>query len=106
MMKRILALLTALAMLLGCAAAETAPEEGPQIHQIEMKTVPVYNYPSGISGVGFPLYFADGADDLAYVDLTDWAELINMTFANSSSAQGYAGFHVTYEVDEPERWSP
>ena len=26
MMKRILALLTALAMLLGCAAAETAPE--------------------------------------------------------------------------------
>ena len=99
-MKRIFALLTALAMLLGCAAAETAPEEGPQIHQIEMKTVPVYNYPSGISGVGFPLYFADGADDLAYVDLTDWAELINKTFANSSSAQGYAGFHVTYEVDE------
>ena len=39
-MKRTLILLTALVMLLGCACAETAPEENA--HQMEVNEVSVY----------------------------------------------------------------
>ena len=72
MMKRILALLTALMVLLGCAGAvaEAAPADGA--HQIESKTVPVIVPGQGEIPGGMTMYFADGVEDLPYIELRDW----------------------------------
>ena len=72
MLKRMIALLAVLTLLSSCAAAETVSDG---TRQIGMKTVPFYirSLDNQLPG-GFPLYFADGAEDLAYVDLSDWGE--------------------------------
>ncbi|MER1994852.1 MAG: hypothetical protein ABS897_12505, partial [Eubacteriales bacterium] len=102
MMKRILALLTALAMLLGCAAAETAPEAGKGTHQIEVKAVPLYlENPDTLWPEDFPVYFVDGVDDLPYVDLHDWAKLIEWHFTTNGGPQ-YAGYSIDVRVLEDE----
>lgn len=81
MMKRILALLTALAMLLGCAAAETAPTESAYRIE-EKKNVPIFiSATEMLPGDGMSLYFVDGADDLPYVNVKDWADMLNVAYA-------------------------
>ena len=99
MMKQILALLTVLTLLLGCAGAvaEAAPAEGA--HQIETKTVPALAPPQDAGGMS--MYFVDGAEDLPYIDLKDWADFMNGIFLN---LQKFAGMQVTFEVmDEAEK---
>lgn len=77
MLKRLLSLLAVLALLLNCAVAETAAVEA-ETHALEMKTVPFYEgAPENMSPDGFPLYFADGVDDMPYVELDTWAALLN-----------------------------
>jgi len=75
-MKRLLALLITLTMLLGCAVAEPAAEttaEPATTHQIEMKTFPFYVISkTEIWWEDFPLYFVDGVEDLPFVELNDW----------------------------------
>lgn len=97
MMKRILALLTALALVLACAGAvaETAPEENA--HQIEEKNIPVILYTGEELPGGMSLYFVDGAADLPYVNLNDWTVLLTGLY---SSSPQFAGFSVTAEVEE------
>ncbi len=97
MMKRILALLTALTLLLGCAGAmaEAAPAEGT--HQIEAQTVPVFQATGEELPGGFPLYFVDGVADLPYVNMSDWADFLNAVYI---SVPNFKGFTVTAEVDE------
>ena len=97
MMKRILALLTALAMLLGCAAAETAPTESAYRIE-EKKNVPIFiSATEMLPGDGMSLYFVDGADDLPYVNVKDWADMLNVAYAGYPQ---YAGFAVTAETEE------
>ena len=74
MLKRILALFTALCLLCGCAAAETAAATETAsatetaARQIGMKTYPFYLFSSQETWPEeFPLYFADGAADLPFV---------------------------------------
>ena len=90
-MKRLLAILITLSMLLGCgcAAAETAT------YQIEMKTFPTYSIANPDWKVDFPLYFVDGADDLPFVDLSDWTDVMNEFFADD-------GYQLTFEAKEAE----
>lgn len=99
MLKRMLALLAVLTLLSGCAAAETVRNGA---RQIEMKTVPFYirSLDNQLPG-GFPLYFADGAEDLAYVDLSDWADLMNAVIPDPTEPK-FDGIQVTAEADEAE----
>ena len=100
MLKRILALLAALTLLLGCACAAAETNTSATAHRIEMKNVPMYILsPQAQLPGGFPLYFADGAEDLAYVDLRDWADFMNMAFPDPTTHR-FDGFQVTAEVDE------
>ena len=102
MLKRIFALLTAVALLLGCACAfaEAAPAE--TTHRIELKTVPFFLLgPANQDPEGFPLYFVDGVEDLPYVNLSDWADFMNMAFPSPSMPK-FIGLQVTAEVDETE----
>lgn len=95
MMKRILSLLTALALLLGCAGAvaETAPTE--VVHQIEKTDVPVFVTGYGEIPEGMTMYFSDGVEDLPYIDLRDWADFMGGAFAGP---QKFNGLQVTFEV--------
>ena len=103
MLKRVLALLTAITMLLGCAVAETAQESTETTHQIEMKTVPLYlSSPAAQLPGGFTLYFKDGVEDLPFVDLSDWANFMNTLFGNPGSPK-YTGFNVTATVYEDDK---
>lgn len=90
-MKRLLAILITLSMLLGCgcAAAETAA------YQIEMKTFPTYSNLDPDWKVDFPLYFVDGVYDLPFVDLSDWTDTMNRLFARD-------GYQLTFEAREAE----
>ena len=99
MMKRVLALMTALALFLGCAAAETTPEPAEDIHEIEMKPYPFYLYEPDDKTEGFPLYFVDGAADLPFVDLFDWVDILNRVYP---SKHEYAGYQVTATVADGE----
>ena len=94
MMKRILAMLLALILLVGCGMAEPAVEtetaagteapaepEAAAVQKIEMKTFPFYLFSPDLTWPEeFPLYFADGVYDLPYVDLRDRAEILNWIF--------------------------
>ncbi len=88
-MKRIIAWLMTLVLLLGCAAAgETAEPEKPN-HKIE-KMYPLYLISTEIkSDNDFPLYFVDGADDLPFVNLGDWCEILDSIFADAEDVKGY-----------------
>ena len=58
-MKRLLAVLLILSLLLGCAVAESAAQP-ETTHQIEMKSFPFYLAKVDLQ-VDFPLYFVDGS---------------------------------------------
>ena len=47
----------------------------------------------------FPLYFADSAEDLPFVDLRDWCEILNMIFMDTV---GYDDYRVTASVDSED----
>jgi len=106
-MKRISALMTVLTLLFcgAASAAETTPAEttaaedtlAETARQIEMKNVPVFLAPGVELPGGFPLYFADGVEDLAYVNLSDWADFLNIAYSDDPH---YEGFTVTADVDE------
>ena len=109
-MKRILAVLMAVCLCFSCciaesvtvstAASETIPSLWPegQPHQIEKKELPFYFgslndlYPGD-----FPLYFADGVNDLPYVELRDFAEFMNIVYPHFGE-----DYHITVDVNEAD----
>ena len=103
MLKRILAIIISCALLFGCAIAETAAEsEAPAEatgYQIEMKTFPLhYLTVDDIWREDFPLYFINGADDLPFVEVHDWADVLNMEGPKLVGEN----YQVTLEVKEDE----
>jgi hypothetical protein len=103
-MKKWISILLILSILasFGCGAFAENTEVTEAADQIEMKTFPVYVYTSkDIWKEDFPLYFADGAEDLPYADLKDWAGLLSYIY-DGVSDKSYRGFQVTCEVQEDE----
>ena len=96
MMKRILSVLAALMLLFTCASAETAAEGG----RFESRKFVIYmggiNYVYNTDG-GFPLWFAEGAEDLPYVDLEDWASLMVDIMTDGGNIPGYELYVRTEE---------
>ena len=98
MMKRIIALLMILALLLGCAAAAETTEPEKPVYKIEEKKFPLYYDSTDIkSDHDFPLYFVDGADDLPFVDLSDWCEILINIFGDIPV---YKGYKLTVTVND------
>jgi len=96
--KRIIALLIALMLLSGCAAAEGDAEPGKITYEITRENYPLYFFNlGGKAEEDFPLYFADGAGDLPFVDVRDWTAILNSIFPEEPQ---YVGYHVTAETDE------
>ena len=103
-MKKWISILLILSILasLGCSAFAENTVETAAADQIERKTFPVYVYSSkDIWKEDFPLYFIDGAADLPYADLKDWAEFMSYIF-DIEKDMSYRGFQVTCEVLEDE----
>ena len=62
--------------------------------EIEEKTVPLYL--GGLDdAVDIPLYFVNGVDDLPYISITDWADLLATIYQES----GYEDYELYYETD-------
>ena len=98
MMKRIIALLMILALLLGCAAAAETTEPEKPVYKIEEKKFPLYYDSTDIkSDHDFPLFFVDGADDLPFVDLSDWCEILINIFGDIPV---YKGYKLTVTVND------
>ena len=74
-----LAIILSLALLLGCAAAGTAEESEAAAYRIGVKTFPVYfGDMNTVWREDFPLYFVNDAEDLPFVELNDWADVLNL----------------------------
>ena len=102
MIKRIFAMLLALVLAMGCAAAESA-DAPAAARRIELKTYPLYLFSPGEQWPdGFPLYFADGVYDLPLVELDDWAALVNKAFPQIGEGL-YDGYQLTVTKGETLR---
>ena len=98
-MKRLLALLLTLALLLGCAAAETAAEPESAPPQVTTKNFPVYAFSvTATWKEDFPLYFLDGVEDMPFVNLEDWKEVL--VFIGSNLSPGEKTYTLDFEVLE------
>ena len=73
------------------AAAETK-------HQIEEKVVTLY-VGAIDSSTEFPLYFMDGVEDLPWVELHAWCDLLNLLYPAYGGDENYA---LTYEQEGDE----
>ena len=98
MMKQALNLPTALVMLLGCACAETVPEE--RGHQIEVNEVPVYeDSKDGAMDTKYPVCLIDGVRDLPFTDLESWTAFMNDFMTDGGESPGYE-LKMTTNEDE------
>ena len=111
-MKKALSLFIALCLLWSCCAAEEtpavsadAPAELPslwkagEIHTIEKKILPLYFGSLNELWPGdFPVYFTDGADDLPWLDLRDFGELMGVFLSVKDRKGDQSDISVT--VDE------
>ena len=98
MIKRIFTWMIALVMLSCCAAAEEDAEQENWTYKITQESYPLYFFSmEDKSEKDFPLYFADGAEDLPFVDLRDWPFILNSVFQDEPQFDGY---HATATVDE------
>ena len=101
-MKKLVAVLLVLCLGAFPAAAETAASAGAEgaARRIEQRTYPLYlgrlenTWPEE-----FPLYFVDGVNDLPYMDLNDFAALLNWFFPAKDPAR-WKDYRVTVETDE------
>ena len=87
--KTLFALLLACALLLSCAAPACAEAAGA--HKIVMQSYPTYiGYTvDDTLDQEFPLYFIDGVDDLPFVDVYDWAEMLYFINTDLLEDPGY-----------------
>ena len=90
-MKKLLCMLLALTMLLSLGAPALAAG-----HEITKNSFPLY--PMGMDmGMELTLYFLDGVNDLPYVELKDWMELLN---AINGEEDG-TGYRLSLETAGP-----
>ncbi len=87
--KTLLALLLACVLLLSCAAPACAEAAGT--HKIVRQSYPTYIGSTAEDTLDqeFPLYFIDGEDDLPFVDVYDWAEMLYFINTDLRDDPGY-----------------
>ena len=87
---RTLALLLALVLALACAAPAYAESTGT--HTVEERSYKTYLgvTPDDTLEEEFPLAFIDGVDDLPYVNIGDWVELVNFYYTDCADDPDYA----------------
>ena len=91
-MKKVLAVLTVLVLLVGCCTAETAAVSETEARKLEMKSYPWYfdekeNYRDGEEAL--QLWFTEGANDLPFVELSYWADLMVDMMTDGGKTPGY-----------------
>lgn len=93
-----LSLLLTAVMLLSCVSPAFADDAG--LHSIVTDTYPFYTGKTidSILDQEFPLYFLDGVDDLPFVEIHDWAELLYFINTDLLSDTGY-GLSIEYKGD-------
>ena len=95
---RRLSLLLALVLAAACAVPTTVAEaENIGSHSIEERAYTTYigREVDDTLNEQVPLYFVDGADDLPYVEIGDWAELLYFVNVECSEDEGY-GLNIEY----------
>ena len=97
-MARWLSALLVCVMVFACAAPAQADNTGS--HSIVQKSFPFYVGKGADEKLNqeFPLYFIDGVDDLPYVELEDWAELLYAINTEYNEDSGY-DLSVEYNGD-------
>ena len=87
--KTLLALLLACVLLLSCASPACAEAAGT--HEIVRQSYPTYIGSTAEDTLDqeFPLYFIDGVDDLPFVDVNDWAEMLYFINTDLRDDPGY-----------------
>ena len=98
-MKKLLAILMAIMLVLGSAAAETAAEPETEAAYFTMKKVPMYMGKLSEVRDGdqeLPLWFLDGAEDLPFIDVADWAKLMTAVMTDGKEIPGY---ELQLEID-------
>ena len=91
-MKKLTAILLAILMTLGCCpvlSEAAASEAAAQTHTIVSANVPLYFYAAEPFEAALPIYYADGVDDLPYMNLPDFVGLVNRL-------NDYYGVDTTY----------
>ena len=83
------------------AAAETAAEPATAVSQVSALPVNVYFVqPGNLWCENFPVYFADGVEDLPYIDLEDWKDLLVRTYAEIDGSIGDKVYGLTMKVEK------
>ena len=91
-MKKTLAVLIALIMLLGCMPAVLAEEPAANQPHFTPKNFPwIIGSKDAVndSDTMPPLWFTDDAPDLPYIDLYDWARMMTIVVTNGGTEPGY-----------------
>ena len=96
-MKKLIALLLCICLALGMvpAVAENAAET-----EITSKTFPVYS--KAVSNVwreDFPVYFLNGVEDLPFVNLEDWKDVLKYAY-DEADYTGEKKYDLTLETGE------
>ncbi len=109
-MKRCFALILAICFCCFCIPMGTAESTGTlapasslwedgQVHEIERKTFPLYiGSPDHLWPEEFPVYLVDGANDLSFLELNDFAALLGSFL--SSKENGLENGGLTVSVNE------
>ena len=100
-MKKLIALLLCICLALGMvpAIAEDAAETDAA-PQISSKTFTVYyKTPGNIWREDFPVYFLNGVEDLPFINMEDWKEVLKFAY-NESDYTGEKKFDLTLETSK------
>ena len=100
-MKKLIAVLLCICLALGMvpAVAEDAVDYWAS-PQISMKTFPVYHKTiDNVWREDFPVYFVNGVEDLPFIDLTDWKDIVVYSY-NEGDLTGEKKFDLVPEIRE------
>ena len=93
-----LSLLLVLVLAISCAVpTAAAASDNTGSHSIEERTYVTYIGSDADDTLNeqVPLYFIDGVDDLPYIEITDWAELLYFVNVECNGDEGY-GLNIEY----------
>ena len=94
-MKRIISLTLAFLLLFATACAGMAETGDKTEHQLEEKKVKTYALDMESSFV-CPMYFVDGAEDMPWIDIEVWGNVLNFL---QQEVYGEKAFELTYSCD-------